>query len=50
MISRFFWVRRIRSSATRPTWADWHLALLGEQARDPLGLGSGQVAEARQRL
>jgi hypothetical protein len=23
MVSRFFWVRRIRSSATRPTWADW---------------------------
>ena len=23
MISRFFWVRRSRSSATRPTWADW---------------------------
>src|SRR4029453_2751983 len=22
MTSRFFWVRRIRSSATRPTWAD----------------------------
>ena len=22
-VSRFFWVRRIRSSATRPTWADW---------------------------
>jgi hypothetical protein len=26
------------------------LALLGEQRRDPLGLGPGQVAEARQRL
>ena len=23
MVSRFFWVRRTRSSATRPTWADW---------------------------
>jgi L-aspartate oxidase len=27
-----------------------NLALLGEQGRDPLGLGPGQVAEARQRL
>jgi hypothetical protein len=32
MVSRFFWVRRIRSSATRPTWADWTSPCLASRA------------------